>query len=60
MRDRGTREFLVDPLGAVGGGEPGHLLGSHGQANCLVVLPGDRTRVEPGEIVDVMFLTNQS
>lgn len=60
MRDRGTREFLVDPLGAVGGGEPGHLLGSHGQANCLVVLPGDRTRVEPGEIVDVMFLMNRS
>ncbi|HAJ51275.1 MAG TPA: molybdopterin molybdenumtransferase, partial [Corynebacterium variabile] len=43
-----------------GGGEPGHLLVSHGQANCLVVLPGDRTRVEPGEIVDVMFLTNRS
>lgn len=60
MRDRGTREFLVDPLGAVGGGEPAHLLGSHGQANCLVVLPGDRTRVEPGEVVDVMFLTNRS
>lgn len=60
MRDRGTREFLVDPLGAVGGGEPTHLLGSHGQANCLVVLPGDRTRIEPGEVVDVMFLTNRS
>lgn len=60
MRDRGTREFLVDPLGAVGGGEPTHLLGSHGQANCLVVLPGDRTLVEPGEVVDVMFLSNRS
>ncbi|WP_297003879.1 gephyrin-like molybdotransferase Glp [uncultured Corynebacterium sp.] len=60
MRDRGTREYLVDPLGAVGGGEPVHLLASHGQANCLVVLPGDRTRVEPGEVVDVMFLANRS
>lgn len=60
MRDRGTREFLVDPLGARGGGEPTHLLGSHGQSNCLVVLPGDRSSVEPGEVVDVMFLTNHS
>lgn len=60
MRDRGTREFLVDPLGAGGGGEPTHLLGSHGQANCLVVLPGDRSYVEPGEVVDVMFLSNRA
>lgn len=60
MRDRGTGEYLVDPLGAGGGGEPTHLLGSHGQANCLVVLPADRSDVEPGEIVDVMFLPNRA
>jgi molybdopterin molybdotransferase len=59
MRDRETGEFLVDPLGAVAGGEPTHLLGSHGQSNGLIVVPGDRTRIEPGEVVDVMFLTNR-
>ena len=59
MRDRETREFLVDPLGAVGGGEPTHLLGSHGQANCLVTIPPDVTEVLPGQFVDVLFLNNK-
>lgn len=61
MRDRDTREFLVDPLGAAAGsGEPTHLLGSHGQANCLIIIPSDATHVAPGQVVDVMFLTNRS
>ncbi|MGO1948627.1 MAG: molybdotransferase-like divisome protein Glp [Mycobacteriaceae bacterium] len=60
MRDRETREFLVDPLGAASGGEPTHLLGSHGQANCLIVVPGDKTHIGPGEVVDAMFLTNRA
>lgn len=59
MRDRETREFLVDPLGAADRGEPTHLLGSHGQANCLIVIPPDVTHVEPGHVVDVMFLNNR-
>src|SRR5699024_10391641 len=49
MRDRETREFLVDPLGAVGGGEPTHLLGSYGQANCLITVPAEETHVAPGQ-----------
>lgn len=61
MRDRETREFLVDPLGAsVGGGEPMHLLGSHGQANSLIIIPADTTHVAPGQVVDAMFLSNRS
>lgn len=60
MRDRETREFLVDPLGAANGGEPTHLLGSHGQANCLIVIPADQEYVSPGQEVDVMFLSNRS
>ncbi|KAB1504099.1 molybdopterin molybdotransferase MoeA [Corynebacterium sp. 320] len=60
MRDRDTMEFLVDPLGAVHPGEPTHLLGSHGQANCLIVVPSDAGPIPPGHVVDVMFLSNQS
>ncbi|MDN5723117.1 MAG: molybdopterin molybdotransferase MoeA [Corynebacterium sp.] len=60
MRDRQTQEFLVDPLGAASPGEPTHLLGSHGQSNCLIMVPEDHTHLEPGEVVDVMFLTNRS
>ncbi|RRO95250.1 gephyrin-like molybdotransferase Glp [Corynebacterium bovis] len=60
MRDRETREFLVDPLGAGGGGEPTHLLGSHGQSNCLIVVPAEETHIAPGQVVDVMFMTNRS
>lgn len=60
MRDRETRDFLVDPLGAGAGVEPTHLLGSHGRANCLIMVPPEDTVVEPGSIVDVLFLTNKS
>lgn len=61
MRDRETREFLVDPLGAAsGGGEPMHLLGSHGLSNCLIIVPADATHVAPGQVVDVMFLSNRA
>lgn len=61
MRDRETREFLVDPLGAAsGGGEPMHLLGSHGQSNCLIIIPAETSHVAPGQVVDVMFLSNRS
>lgn len=64
MRDRQTREFLVDPLGAGGSaevdpGEPTHLLGSHGQSNCLISVPRERTMIEPGEVVDVLFMSNR-
>lgn len=60
MRDRETFDFLVDPLGASHGGEPLHLLGSHGLANCLIVVPADSGPIRPGQQVDVMFLSNQS
>lgn len=60
MRDRDTGDFLVDPLGAADGGEPTHLLGSHGRANCLIVVPMDVDHLAPGSVVDVMFLTNRA
>lgn len=60
MRDRETREFLVDPLGAASGGEPMHLLGSHGQSNCLIIVPAESTHIAPGQVVDVMFLSNRA
>ncbi|MCX2162318.1 gephyrin-like molybdotransferase Glp [Corynebacterium auriscanis] len=60
MRDRDTGDFLVDPLGAADGGEPTHLLGSHGRANCLIVVPVDVAHIAPGSVVDVMFLTNRA
>ena len=60
MRDRDTGDFLVDPLGAADEGEPTHLLGSHGRANCLIVVPVDVDHLAPGAVVDVMFLTNRT
>ena len=60
MRDRDTREFLVDPLGASDRGEPTHLLGSHGLANCLILVSMEDTHIAPGQVVDVMFLNNRS
>ena len=51
---------LIENRGAgTGRGEPLHLLGSHGQANCLIIIPADATNVAPGQVVDVMFLSNR-
>lgn len=59
MRDRGTDEYLVDPLGA-SAGAPQHLLGSFAEANCLIHVPEDVVGIAPGDVVDVLFLSNRA
>lgn len=58
VRDRGTEEYLVNPLG--GGTGAGHLLGSHAEANCLIHVPEDVVDIAPGDVVDVLFLANRA
>jgi molybdopterin molybdotransferase len=38
------------------GGAGSHLMGGLAQANCLISVPEDKTRVEPGDLVSVMLL----
>lgn len=59
LRDRETQDYLVDPLGAQADA-PQHLLGSLAEANCLIHVPEDVTEVRPGDVVDVLFLSNRS
>lgn len=59
MRDRDTGEYLVQPLGAATGA-PSHLLAGLAEANCLVVIPDDITDIRPGDVVEVLFLSQRS
>ena len=59
MRDRDTGEYLVQPLGAATGA-PSHLLAGLAEANCLVMIPDDITDIRPGDVVEVLFLSQRS
>lgn len=58
MRDRETKEFLVDPLGGDDSSAV-HLLGSYGQSNALITIAPSDTHIPPGQVVDVMFLSQK-
>jgi molybdopterin molybdotransferase len=55
LRDEGTGEYLVQPLGTSGA----HLLASLAEANCLVNVDEDLTEVPAGEQVRVTFLAQR-
>ena len=62
----GRRQFARGAVGPTGddgrievrpvGGTGSHLMGGLAQANCLIVVPEEQTRVEPGELVSVVLL----
>jgi molybdopterin molybdotransferase len=55
LRDSGTDEYLVQPLGTSGA----HLLASLAEANCLILVDEDTTEVAVGEDVQVTFLAQR-
>ncbi|AKK02683.1 molybdotransferase-like divisome protein Glp [Corynebacterium epidermidicanis] len=56
MRDAETQDYLVEGLGAATGA-PAHLLAGLADANALMVIPEAVTEVRPGDVVDVLFLS---
>lgn len=59
MRDAETTDYLVEGIGAATGA-PAHLLAGLAEANALIRVPEEVTEIRPGDIVDVMFLTQGS
>ena len=59
MRDAETADYLVEGLGGAAGG-PAHLLAGLSEANAMVRIPEDVTEVRPGDVVDVLFITQRS
>ncbi|MDU0478178.1 molybdopterin molybdotransferase MoeA [Staphylococcus chromogenes] len=56
MRDAETQDYLVEGLGAATGA-PAHLLAGLSDANALLCIPEHVTEVRPGDVVDVLFLS---
>ncbi|MDO5097289.1 MAG: molybdopterin molybdotransferase MoeA [Corynebacterium sp.] len=56
MRDTQTQDYLVEGLGGANGA-PAHLLAGLSDANALIRIPEDVTQVRPGDIVEVIFLS---
>ncbi|MCX7542243.1 molybdopterin molybdotransferase MoeA [Corynebacterium sp. P5848] len=56
MRDAETHDYLVEGLGGAGGA-PAHLLAGMGAANAMIRIPEEITAVRPGDVVDVLFLS---
>ncbi|WP_306515517.1 gephyrin-like molybdotransferase Glp [Corynebacterium sp.] len=59
MRDAQTSDYLVEGLGGATGA-PAHLLAGLSQANAMIRIPEDVAEVRPGDVVDVMFLTQRA
>lgn len=59
MRDAETSDYLVEGLGGASGA-PAHLLAGLSEANAMIRIPEDATEIRPGDVVDVMFLTQRS
>lgn len=59
MRDAETQDYLVEGLGAATGA-PAHLLAGMSEANALMCIPEDVHEVRPGDVVDVLFLSQNS
>ncbi|QRP96974.1 molybdopterin molybdotransferase MoeA [Corynebacterium sp. FDAARGOS 1242] len=59
MRDAETSDYLVEGLGGASGA-PAHLLAGLSEANAMIRIPEDVTEIRPGDVVDVMFLTQRS
>ena len=56
MRDAQTQDYLVEGMGGATGA-PAHLLAGMGQANALIRIPEHVSEVRPGDVVEVLFLS---
>lgn len=56
MRDAETQDYLVEGLGGANGA-PAHLLAGLSEANAMIKIPEGVTEVRPGDIVEVIFLS---
>lgn len=56
MRDAETHDYLVEGLGGATGA-PAHLLAGLSEANAMLRIPEDVTEVRPGDVVEVLFLS---
>ncbi|VEH04304.1 molybdotransferase-like divisome protein Glp [Corynebacterium kutscheri] len=56
MRDAETQDYLVEGLGGANGA-PAHLLAGLSEANAMIRIPEQITEVRPGDIVEVVFLS---
>ncbi|MBP3088859.1 molybdopterin molybdenumtransferase MoeA [Corynebacterium sp. sy017] len=56
MRDAQTQDYLVEGLGGANGA-PAHLLAGLSDANAMIKIPEEVTEIRPGDIVEVLFLT---
>ena len=56
MRDAHTGDYLVEGLGGATGA-PAHLLAGLAQANAMIRVPADAAEIRPGDVVDVIFLS---
>lgn len=59
MRDAETADYLVEGLGGAAGA-PAHLLAGLSEANAMIRVPEDVTEIRPGDVVDVLFITQRS
>ncbi|GAB2506505.1 Molybdopterin molybdenumtransferase [Corynebacterium atrinae] len=59
MRDADTHDYLVEGLGGATGA-PAHLLAGLAEANAMIRVPEEVTEIRPGDVVDVMFLSQGS
>lgn len=59
MRDADTHDYLVEGL-AGATGAPAHLLAGLSEANALIRIPQEVAEVRPGDIVDVLFLSQRN
>lgn len=58
MRDAETADYLVEGLGGAAGA-PAHLLAGLSEANAMIRVPEEVTEIRPGDVVDVMFITQR-
>jgi len=58
MRDAETADYLVEGLGGAAGA-PAHLLAGLSEANAMIRVPEEVTEIRPGDVVDVLFLTQR-
>lgn len=56
MRDAETQDYLVEALGGADG-TPAHLLAGLSEANAMIKIPENAADVRPGDIVEVIFLS---
>lgn len=59
MRDAETADYLAEGLGGAAGA-PAHLLAGLSEANAMIRVPEEVTEIRPGDVVDVLFLTQRS